>query len=267
MSHWKEKVVAITGGSAGLGLTIARAFYDRGATIVLLSRSEDKLAQAKSTFAEDRAYTVTVDVTSEADVKQALEKILELTGRLDVLVNNVGKSDRIDLLKTELSDYREFMEINFLSAVSCTYAALDALTKTSGHVVNIGSLSSKTAWPFLAPYTTSKFALAAFTHHLRLEGPRQVHYLLVCPGPIKRDDAGARYDKQAAERGLSAAARQPGAGARVRAMDPQKLAEQIILSCEKRKPEWMPFKYRLVLMLNSLSPRFGDWFLRKKMKK
>lgn len=267
MSQWNEKVVAVTGGSAGLGLTIARSFYERGATIVLLARSEEKLAQAKSTFAEGRVYTVTVDVTQEENVKQAIATILELTGRLDVLVNNVGKSDRIDLLKTGLSDYREFMEINFLSAVSCTYAALDALTKTSGHVVNIGSLSSKTAWPFLAPYTTSKFALAAFTHHLRLEGPRQVHYLLVCPGPIKRNDAGARYDKQATERGLSAAAREPGAGARVRAMDPKKLAEQIVISCEKRKPEWMPFKYRLVLMLNSLSPRFGDWFLRKKMKK
>ena len=267
MSPWNEKVVAITGGSAGLGLAIAKAFHQRGAFIVLLARDPSKLAMAESALKNERVLSVPADVTDEQSVKNAIAQLLEKTGRLDVLVNNVGKSDRIELLDTSLSDYREFMEINFLSAVSCTYAALEALKKTSGHVVNIGSLSSKTAWPFLAPYTTSKFALAGFTHQLRLEGPPEIHSLLVCPGPIKRNDAGERYDKQASKRGLSAAARQPGAGAKVRAMDPEKLAEKIIFSCEKRKPEWMPFKYRLVLMLNALSPRFGDWFLKKKMKK
>ncbi|MDG2015364.1 MAG: SDR family NAD(P)-dependent oxidoreductase [Pirellulaceae bacterium] len=267
MSPWNEKVVAITGGSAGLGLAIARAFHQRGAVVVLIARDPSKLATAEAALGNERVLSVTADVTDQESVKNAFAQILQQTGRLDVLVNNVGKSDRIELLDTSLANYREFMEINFLSAVSCTYAALEALTKSSGHVVNIGSLSSKTAWPLLAPYTTSKFALAAFTHHLRLEGPPEVHSLLVCPGPIKRNDAGERYDKQASKRGLSAAARQPGAGARVRAMDSAQLAEKIISSCEKRKPEWMPFKYRLVLMLNALSPNFGDWFLKKKMKK
>ena len=265
MSHWKDKVVAITGGSAGLGLAIASAFLARGAVVALVARDEQKLAAAANALGGDRVLTVSADVTDENTAIAAMKQVVELAGRLDVLVNNVGKSVRIDLLKTKLDDYRHFMEVNFLSTVSCTYAALDALTKTSGHVVNIGSLSSKTAWPYLAPYSTSKFALAAFTHHLRLEGPPEVHYMLVCPGPIKRDDAGGRYDEQA--RDLPEAARKPGAGARVKGMNPADLAEKIVVGCEKRKPEWMPFKYRLVMMVNALSPRFGDWYLKKKMKR
>jgi NAD(P)-dependent dehydrogenase (short-subunit alcohol dehydrogenase family) len=265
MSTWKNKVVAVTGGSAGLGLVIARAFLARGAIVALVARDEGRLAAAQEALGSDRVLTVAADVTDEDMAAAAMRRVVEAAGGMDVLVNNVGKSVRIDLLKTRLDDYRQFMEVNFLSAVSCTYAALDALKKSSGHVVNIGSLSSRTAWPFLAPYTTSKFALAAFTHHLRLEGPSNVHYMLVCPGPIKRDDAGERYDDQA--RHLPQQAREPAAGARVRGMEPARLAEKIVWGCERRKLEWMPFRYRLVLMANALSPRLGDWYLRRKMKK
>jgi len=264
MSNWTNKVVTITGGSAGLGLVIAREFLAKGATIALVARDEVKLKQAAESLGNERVLTVSADVTDESKAKWAMNRIVELAGRMDVLVNNVGKSVRIDLLKTTLDDYRHFMEVNLLTAVSCTYAALDALKKSSGHVVNIGSLSSKTAWPFLAPYSTSKFALGAFTHHLRLEGPANVHYMLVCPGPIKRDDAGARYDEQA--RDLPAAARRPAAGAKVKGMEPEELAAKIVSGCEKRKLEIVPFKARLILMANALSPRLGDWYLRRKMK-
>lgn len=265
MSNWTNKVVTITGGSAGLGLAIARAFLSRGATVALVARDEKKLDEAAGSLGTDRVLTVSADVTDESRAHWAMKRVVELAGRMDVLVNNVGKSVRIDLLKTTLDDYRHFMEVNFLSAVGCTHGALEALRKTSGHIVNVGSLSSKTAWPFLAPYSTSKFALGAFTHHLRLEGPDNVHYMLVCPGPIKRDDAGVRYDDQT--RDLPESARKPAAGARVRGMAPEKLAEKIIRGCEKRKLEWMPFKARLVLMANALSPKLGDWYLRRKMKK
>ncbi len=265
MNNWTDKVVTITGGSAGLGLVIAQAFLAKGATVALVARDEKKLASAAASLGGQRVVTVSADVTQQEMAVSAMQEVVARCGRMDVLVNNVGKSCRIDLMKTRLEDYRYFMEVNFLSAVSCTYAALDALKRTSGHVVNIGSLSSKTAWPFLAPYSTSKFALAAFTHHLRLEGPENVHYMLVCPGPIKRQDAGQRYDDQTEH--LPAAAREPAAGARVRGMEPAALAHKIVFGCERRKLEWMPFKFRLVLMANALSPRLGDWYLKRKMRK
>ncbi len=267
MNDWKDKVVVITGGSAGLGLTIARAFLDRSARVILIGRSQQRLADATETLGRQRVQTISADVTNEQQAGSAMQQAVELGGRMDVLVNNVGKSVRIELLKTTLEDYREFMEVNFLSAVSCTNSAIDALQKTSGHVVNIGSLSCKTAWPYLAPYSTSKFALGAFTHHLRLEGPSNVHYMLVCPGPIKREDAGQRYDQQAERYDLPEQARRPGAGAKVKGMDPKVLAEKIVRGCEKRKSEWIPFQARLLMMAMAMSPKLGDWYLRKKMEK
>ncbi len=263
MSQWSQKVVAVTGGSAGLGLEIARRFVARGARVALLARNPDRLQQAVETIGGPNVISVQTDVTDRDQTQSAIQQVINQLGPLDVLVNNVGKSVRIDLFKTTLDDYRQFMEVNLYSAINCTEAAIESLSKTSGHVVNIGSLSSKTAWPFMAPYTTSKFALAAFNHHLRLEGPRNVHYMLVCPGPIKRDDAGVRYDDQAGE--LPDSARRPAAGARVRGIDPVKLADKIIRGCEKRQLELMPFRARMIYLALAWSPRLGDWLLRRKM--
>ncbi len=258
-------MVAVTGGSAGLGLVIARRFLARGARVALLARNQERLQQAVHQLDHPDVIPVPADVTVRDQARSAIQQILDRFGQLDVLVNNVGKSVRIELFSTRLDDYREFMEVNLHSAINCTEAAIDALAKTSGHVVNIGSLSCKTAWPFMAPYTTSKFALAAYNHHLRLEGPANVHYMLVCPGPIKRDDAGVRYDDQAA--GLPDSARRPAAGARVRGIDPTRLADRIIRGCEKRHLEIMPLGARLIYVALAWSPRLGDWLLRRKMNK
>ena len=265
MSQWNDKVVAVTGGSAGLGLAIARQFAGQGARVALLARDPDRLQQAAEAIGPENVLTISTDVTDPGQADQAIQRIVETFGRLDVLVNNVGKSVRIDLFETTLDEYRAFMDINVYSAINCTRAAIVALEESSGHVVNIGSLSCKTAWPFMGPYTTSKFALAAFNHQLRLEGPANVHVMLVCPGPIKRDDAGMRYDKQAD--GLPESARKPAAGARVRGVDPVELANQIIRGCEKRKLELMPWRARLIYVALAWSPRLGDWLLRRKMNK
>jgi NAD(P)-dependent dehydrogenase (short-subunit alcohol dehydrogenase family) len=265
MSHWSQKVVAVTGGSAGLGLVIARRFAAKGARVALIARSGERLAAAVSHFASGHVLPVSADVTDRQQTDTAIETVIRHYGGVDVLVNNVGVSCRTELFATRNDDYRSLMEINLLAAVNCTSSAIHALQQSSGHVVNIGSLSSKTAWPFMAPYTTSKFALAAFNHHLRLEGPPNVHYMLVCSGPIKRDDAGIRYDEQAA--GLPDKARQPGAGARIRGISPERLADQIIRGCEKRKLELMPLPARLIYVALAISPRWGDWLLRRKMRK
>ena len=132
----------------------------------------------------------------------------DLVGRLDALVNAVGLSTRKLIKDTSLADYREYMAVNFESAVRCSLACIDLLVEARGHLVNIGSLSSKTAWPFMAPYTTSKMALAGFTQQLRLEGPAELHVMLVCPGPIRRNDAGQRYQDQTD--GLPDEAAKPG---------------------------------------------------------
>ena len=89
-----------------------------------------------------------------------------------------------------------------------------------------------------------------------------MHYLLVCPGPIRRADSETRYAEQAA--GLPDGVSKPGAGAKVKGIDPDELAGRIRIACEKRKLELvMPWKARIAFALSQLSPWLGDKLLKK----
>ncbi len=128
-------------------------------------------------------------------------------GRLDVLVNNAGRSMRGKVLDTTPEQFRELMELNLIGLVRCTRAAAPHLLQQRGHVVNIGSLGAKSAARWLGAYPATKFAVAAYSQQLRLElGPQGLHVLLVCPGP----DPAQR----------SAAVSLGGAGRRARARPP-----------------------------------------------
>jgi len=125
-------------------------------------------------------------------------------------------------------------------------------------------LASKSAARFLGGYPATKFAVAAYSQQLRLELAEDgVHVLLVCPGPIARPDAGARYDDVAHD--LPAAARQPGGGVKVRGLDPDDLARRILHACQRRSPELVvPARARWLFAIQQLWPRLGDWILRRK---
>lgn len=264
MAIWRDKVVLITGGSEGLGLEIARAFALRGATVCIVSRDQIKLQTARQTLADEslQVHVYPCDVTNDQQVTDTFEQIIRQHDRLDVLVNNVGKSTRCNISEASVAEFQDLMEANFYTVVRCTKTALPELVKTKGHVVNIGSLASKTAWPFIAPYTTSKHAVAAYTHQLRIDGPRDVHFMLVCPGPIRRGDAGVRYSQQAAH--LPKTAQQPAAGAKLKGISSAKVAKRIVAGCERRKAEIvMPFYAKYFFAVSQISPRLGDWMIRK----
>ena len=268
MANWKNKVVVVTGGSEGLGKTIGIEFASRGAQVVLLARNQDKLtAVVESARSSDLEIDyVVADVTQDSEVESALKQIIEKHQRIDIWINNVGKSTRVRLEDCKVEDYKAQIEINFYSAVRCTLAVLDHLTASCGQVVNIGSLASKTGWPNVAPYSASKHALTAFCHQMRLEGPANVNCLHVCTGPIRRADAGSRYQEQAATMGDAAA--QPGAGVKLKGIEPEWLAAKIIRACEKRKSELVvPGYSRILFAITQLSPSLGDFLLRRSSKK
>jgi short-subunit dehydrogenase len=132
--------------------------------------------------------------------------------------------------------------------------------------VLIGSLASKVAAGYLGAYPSSKFPLAAFAQQLRIElGESGPHVLLVCPGPVAREGQNReeiRYANQAAN--VPAAAQQPGGGAKMRAIDPQWLSEQILRACQARRAELVvPRRSRLLFAITQCWPRAGDWLLRR----
>jgi short-subunit dehydrogenase len=153
------------------------------------------------------------------------------------------------------------MELNLIALVRCTQAAMPHLLKRRGHVVNIGSLAAKSASRWVGAYPATKHAVAAYSQQLRLElGSEGLHVLLVCPGPIARDDERL-YPLEGLEE-LPERARRPGAGVKTKAIAPQKLAAAILRACQRRRPELvMPGKARLLFALAQWCPRLGDWIV------
>jgi short-subunit dehydrogenase len=265
MNAWQGKVAVVTGASSGLGRAIATALVDRGASVVLAARGADKL---EAVAAELRArggdvLAVPTDITKAEEVERLFARAREKFGRLDMLVNNAGRSARGEAIATTPEEFAELMDLNLIALVRCTRTAIPQLLEARGHLINIGSLAGKTAARFMGAYSATKHAVSAYSQQLRLElGPQGLHVLLVSPGPIARDEP-REYAKEKLK-SLPASARKPGAGAKVGLLRPEKLAEQILRACERRKPELVvPARARLVFAVSQLWPSLGDWIIRK----
>jgi uncharacterized protein len=264
LAYWQGKAAIVTGGSSGLGLAIAESLVREGANVAIVARSSDRLeaaATALRTGGKGDVLPIAADITRAEDVQRVISTTVARLGKLDVLVNCAGSSARGDVLSTSTDDFRQLMELNFLALVECTRAALPHLLKTRGHIVNIGSLASKSASRYMGGYAASKFAVAAYSQQLRLELSEQgLHVLLVCPGPIT---SGTRRVYPGSEN-LPEAARQAGAGVRVKQIDPAWLATQILNACQRHRLELVvPAKARFLFALSQLSPKWGDWLLRR----
>ena len=261
MSYWKDKVVLVIGGSAGLGFELAKACLARQARVGIVARSRDRLDEAKNKLGHNVSVFV-ADITNQTDVDRLTSEVLEELGSVDALMNCAGKSTRGAVLDTSPEEFQQLFELNFLGLVRTTRAFMPALTESRGHLVNIGSLAAKAVSRYLGAYPVSKFPVAAYSQQLRLE-QSAVHVLLVCPGPIARPDAGRRYDKT----DVPAEAQQPGGGVKLKGLDPNVLSAAILTACERRQLELvMPFKAKLLFAIGQLHPRLGDWLISKMTK-
>jgi uncharacterized protein len=268
MSDWRGKRAVITGGSAGLGRALAEVLVDRGSRVAIVARGRDALdaAAAELRAKGGEVLTVAADVTNRDGVQHMAEAVLRAFDGVDLLCHCVGRSMRGNALTTSVAEYRDLWETNFLAAVECIQAFAEPLTESRGHIVLVGSLASKIAPRYLGAYPTSKFPLAALAQQLRLElAEKGIHVLLVCPGPIAREEENedlGRYVGRPAD--IPASAHQPGGGAKVRTIDPPWLARKVLQACDHRRAELVvPARARWLFAISQLSPRLGDWILSK----
>jgi uncharacterized protein len=265
MGLWQNKVALVTGGSSGLGRVIADAFAAGGAKVAIVGLEADAVQRAAGEMqaAGRDVLGLHADITRQEDVDRLFAQTIERFGRLDVLVNNAGRSMRGKVLDTTPEQFRDLMELNLIALVRCTRAAAPHLLKQRGHVVNIGSLAAKSAARWVGAYPATKHAVAAYSQQLRLElGPQGLHVLLVCPGPIERKDARL-YPLEGLE-GVPESARAPGAGVCVKGIPPERLARAILRACERRRPELvMPGRARILFAISQLWPSLGDWIVQR----
>ncbi len=265
MSYWKQKIAVVTGGSDGLGRHLAEAFARDGARVVIAARNPERL-QATADDLRQRGLDVTpmvADVTDQPQVERLFDQIRDRHGRLDVLVNNAGRSARGRLLDTTPEQFQDLIDVNFMSVVRCTRAAMPLLLESRGHLVNIGSLACKTATRYLGAYPCSKHPVAAYSQQLRRELYHDgVHVLLVCPGPLARSSPRERPSDELA--GIPAAATGPAGGAKIRAIDPVSLAQRVLNDCRRRRAELIvPARARWLFAISQLWPDWGDAIVRR----
>ena len=185
------KVVAITGGSAGIGRAIASAFLAQGATIALFARNAEKGERALAEMgAGSRGLFIAGDAMVQADVEGFVDATLARFGRLDVLVNNAGGAGDLQPL-VDLSDaaFDQAMKWNVYANFWATRRALPAMQQAGwGRVINISSIEGKHGKPVFTAYTAAKHAINGLTKSLAREvGTQGITVNAICPGLVITD--------------------------------------------------------------------------------
>jgi NAD(P)-dependent dehydrogenase (short-subunit alcohol dehydrogenase family) len=163
----RGKVVLITGASSGIGKAAAVKVADAGATVLLVARSVEKLEETKNEIeaAGGVAHIHRCDLADMEDVERMAEEVLAYHGRVDVLVNNAGRSIRrsVGLAYDRFHDYERTIQLNYLGAVRLILALLPSMrSHKAGHIINISSIGTQTNPPRFSAYVASKAALDAF---------------------------------------------------------------------------------------------------------
>ncbi|WP_426244061.1 oxidoreductase [Nocardioides sp. LHG3406-4] len=183
----KNKVVVVTGASRGIGLAIARAFAQEGARVVAGARTP---GEALGELAKDYdVVPVTVDLATAEGAVQIVEAATAY-GPVDVLVNNVGAvTPRLGgIAAVTDEEWVATLNINLLSAIRTTRAALPGLIATEGAIVNIGSVNSILPDPSVVDYAVAKAGLASYAKSLSKEvTPQGVRVNTISPGPVETD--------------------------------------------------------------------------------
>jgi NAD(P)-dependent dehydrogenase (short-subunit alcohol dehydrogenase family) len=165
------KVVLVTGGSSGIGLSAARRFAEAGAITIICGRGEDKLAAAVKEITDyagkgARVFSYSVDIADEASCAEFVRVLQEQHGGVDFLINNAGRSIRraIESSYDRFHDFERTMQLNYFGALRITMGLLPGMAaRKRGHVVNISSISVLVNAPRFSAYVASKAALDAWT--------------------------------------------------------------------------------------------------------
>ncbi len=179
-------VVLITGCSSGIGLVTALQFSRKGDTVFASMRDTSKAGDLERAAQSEnlRVEVVQLDVTEDASVRKAVERVLASAGRIDVLVNNAGIGSDGPIEDTDDDEAKEVFETNFFGVLRVTRAVLPTMREQrSGTIVNVSSLSGKVSTPYGGIYSASKYALEAASEALYYEvHPFGIRVLIIEPG-------------------------------------------------------------------------------------
>jgi NAD(P)-dependent dehydrogenase (short-subunit alcohol dehydrogenase family) len=188
------KVAVVTGGSRGIGFSIAEALLARGASVVITGRDESQLDAARAKLADgsgDRIHAARADVRKPDDAAAAIHAAVRRFGGLDVLVNNAGVGVFAAVADMDIAHWHDVIETNLSGVFFCCHAAIPAMRERGGGwIINISSLAGKNAFTSGAAYCASKAGLNAFSEALMQEVRYDnIRVSYVMPGSVSTDFA------------------------------------------------------------------------------
>lgn len=232
----KDRAVVITGGSRGLGFSMAKAFLYEGAQVSLLARDAEELERARRQLERipgARVLPLVCDITEPERLRHALEETHAHFQRIDVLVNNAGSITMAPFESMEQIDFEAQINLYLYAAIHASRLVLPYFRQQGGgRILNIGSMGAKIPIPHMSAYCASKFALAGFADVLGIEVAQEnILVTTVHPGLMRTGShvqAVFKGDQEKEFAWFASAGLTPGLS-----MDADRAAQKI-LECLKR---------------------------------
>jgi len=188
------RVVAITGGSSGIGEATALACAAAGASVALAARRADRIEAVAARITEEggTAIAIPTDVADERQARTFIEQTYERLGRVDALVNNAGVMLLGAVTGADTADWRRMIDANLYGVLYCTHAALPVMAEQGGgHIVNVSSVAGRIASAGSAVYNMTKWGVNGFSEGLRQEALHAgVRVTIIEPGAVETELIG-----------------------------------------------------------------------------
>jgi NAD(P)-dependent dehydrogenase (short-subunit alcohol dehydrogenase family) len=229
------KVAIVTGGGAGVGFAVARAFARNGAHLAIAGRTKARLVHAAAAIEEASGgpvLTVEADVAVEADCARIVAATIERFGALDILVNNAAHFALVPLIEADAAEASRFLAVNLAGPLHCAraFARWAFARGRGGAIVNVSSIAGVRPAPGCGLYSASKAALDSLTRSMALEwAPRGIRINAVAPGHVATE--GVIEDLRAGR--LDEAAMIASIPAR-RIADVDDIADAVLFLCSDR---------------------------------
>jgi short-subunit dehydrogenase len=263
----RDKVVVITGASAGIGRATAHAFAAQGARVVLVGRRTHLLKQAKAELEryDTPTLAITTDVTYDGDLENLISETLQVFDRIDILVNNAGLGDSGALDEMDAQRLHAVLQTNLHGTFRLTQLVLPImLEQKSGHIVFVSSLAAHVHVPGVSIYAATKAGIVAFANCLRREVSRKgIRVSTVLPGVARTEMTARLLDEYFG----------PESGDRSGMMtflaqmidEPEALAQAIVDTVRYQKREILSGGPTILLMmaLERIAPDLVDWIYSK----
>jgi short-subunit dehydrogenase len=259
--NFTNKIVWITGASSGIGEALTLEFSKQGATLILSSRNEAALKEVRKACVDvEKVKIVLLNLEEHAIIQEKVAEAVAQFGRIDVLVNNGGVSQRSLASETSLAVDRQIMDVNYIGTVALTKALLPHFIQNkSGQFVVTTSIVGKIGTPLRSSYAASKHALHGFFDSLRAEIYKyNISVCIVCPGFVNTNVSINALTGDGSPQQKMDIATQNG-------MDPNSFAKLMIRAvlAEKEEVYIAGFKEKLGVYLKRYYPKLLSKMIRK----